>query len=639
MNRLIERKGPKLGLITTAGVEDVHQIGRGSQWADGLTERAKRNTANVHKPEPLIPEERTVGVKERIDNFGSVIRPLDEDHAREQIRKLINRGARAIVVSLLWSFRNPEHEQRVREIARDEFKPAYLGNVPIFLSSEVQATKGEYERTNTTILDAYLSRLMQDHIGGIKERLKSYGYEGDIQMIHNTGGMAESYKTTAVETYNGGPVAGLVGSQEVADVFDHDKVVVTDMGGTSFDIGLVIQGGTESYDFEPIIDRWAVSTTMIESRSIGAGGGSIADINEKLGDRIEVGPESAGADPGPACYNRGGTKPTVTDADVLLGYIDPEKFYSGKQSLDPDKAEAAIEREIADPLGIDPIEAAKLIREITNGNMGSTIRKETLLRGFDPREFTVYSFGGAGPLHAASYSEYLDIDEVVISPHSPVFCAFGSSLMDAIHMYEQSNSVWLMTPQQEGGELSDGIGELNDIVDELKEEAKTDFRGEGYDVDDIEFTVEMDMRFGGQIHVARVVSPTLYIEDENDAQEVYDVFIEHYSNQFSEFSVTPNHGVMIEGIALKGRVSDEAVDLEESSLGTSDSSSAEIGTRDVYWPDQDGFTSNPVYSYPDLQPGMEIEGPALIDADYTTIAVPSNWNYEVDEYRNGKIKS
>lgn len=637
MNRLIERKGPKLGLLTTAGVQDYPQIGRGPRWADGLTDNEQRNISDAKKPEYLVPDARTKGIRERVDSEGNVLRPLDEQHAREQIRDLVDRGARAIVVNLLWSYEHPEHEQRLRELVRDEYPPSYLGSIPVFLSSEVMPTKQEYERTNTTLLDAYLSELMQEHIADIKERLETYGYEGDIQMLHNTGGMAESYKTTAVETFNGGPVAGLKGGEYLCDLLGYEKAVVTDMGGTSFDIGILTGGDVQSYEFEPIIDRWRVSGTMIESKSIGAGGGSIASVNDELGGRIEVGPESAGADPGPACYNRGGTKPTVTDADVVLGFIDPEKFYDGNQRLAVDRAENAIEEYVADPAGMSVTEAAKNIRRIADGNMGNTVRKETMLRGHDPREFILYSFGGAGPLHAAGFSSYLDIDTIVTTPYSPVFCALGSATMDTLHIYEQSRSMFL---RQSGEEAvyGDEYATFNGVVDELKTKARRDIESEGHDPDEITYALELDLRFGGQIHVARVGSPRLEVHKESDIEAICNHFISEYTDRFSSYSVTPEHGITVENFALKARVDSPDIELPTEPTGESNPDPARAGEREVLWADNEEYHSTPVFDYDELRPGMALEGPAVVDAAYTTTAVPEGWSYELDRYRNGILE-
>src|SRR3990172_1359090 len=280
MNRLIQRQGPRVGLITTEGHEDAILIGRGAQWVDGTRVAERRNLAVQHKPVPLIPPELISGVRERVDSTGKVIRPLDEADARAKIHRLVNNGARGFVVSLLWSFANPAHERRIKEIIREEYKDFHLGSAPVVLSSEVLGKLGEYERTMTAILDAYLQRAMQIELSAMWDKLRDKGYRGSFQMIHNSGGIAEIFKTTASRTYNGGPVAGLIGAQHIARQLGYHNVVTTDVGGTSFDIGLIVQDSVRNYEFRPIIDRWMVGITMLQTLSIGAGGGSIGWINQ-----------------------------------------------------------------------------------------------------------------------------------------------------------------------------------------------------------------------------------------------------------------------------------------------------------------------------------------------------------------------
>src|SRR5215218_3066282 len=367
MNRLLERSGPRVALITTEGHEDATLIGKGAQWIDGARIDERRALPHQHKPRPIVPRELIAGVKERVDARGQVIRPLDTEHVREQVRRLVDRGARAFVVSLLWSFVNPAHEKAVKRIIREEYRDYHVGYLPVILSSEVVTRLGEYGRANTAILDAYLQRSMQIELSGTWDKLRERGYRGPFFMIHNTGGCADLFKTTASRTYNGGPIAGQIGAR---------NVVTADVGGTSFDIGLVVGDSVRNYEFNPIIDQWMVSTTMLQSLSIGAGGGSIAWINHALGDRLEVGPQSAGSYPGPVAYQLGGTEPTVTDANLVLGYLSPDQFFGGRMALDRDAAEESIRERIAEPLGLSVVEAAALIRSIIDDKMASAIRKE-----------------------------------------------------------------------------------------------------------------------------------------------------------------------------------------------------------------------------------------------------------------------
>lgn len=636
LNKLIAREGTKLGLLTTEGTEDLIYIGRGSQWADGLPVQERRNVVDAEKPEPLVPMAMTQPVKERIDYEGNVVRPLDEADLREKIQTLVDRGARAFVVSLAWSFRNPVHEERVREIIREEYPDAYLGSAPVFLSSEVNPQRGEYERTITTILNAYLHRPIVDELYDIGDRLRARGYDKPLMMIHNTGGMAEIFRTAAIDMFNAGPVAALIGSQYLGEHYGFENVITADMGGTSFDLSLVVQGSTRTYATDPVIDRWRVNTAMLEAKSIGAGGGSIASVNEQLGNRLQIGPESAGSNPGPACYNQGGREPTVTDADVVLGYINPENFHGGEKRLSVRRAEQAIRRNVADPLDLDVPEAAALIRRLVDAKMGNTMYKESALRGYDPREFVMFAFGGAGPTHAANVAQHADIGTVVTFPYAPVFSAFGSSIMDSIHIYEHSQQLAMVDPK----DLSNftDFETFNTVVEGLQEKAYRDLEGEGYDRSAVTFELELDMKYGGLLDVTRVRSPHLTIGSETDVEEICEAFEAEYMEAYSPISTNAGSGILIENFLLKGIVHTPAPELVSYEPTAADTSSAKVGDREVYWTAREDFVPTPIYAQPRLEPGHSIDGPAIIEGDHTTISVIPDATYRIDEHRAGILE-
>ena len=378
INRLIERKGPRLGLFTTEGFEDTLPAGRGGAWGDGIPISLMRNLPKMRKPEPVIPRHMIVGVKERIAASGKVVRPLHEEDTLAKLRYLVNQGAQGFVICLINSYANPEHEQKIRDLIRRQYPECYLGSMLVVLSSDVSPRWREYPRMVATMLSAYLQRSMSDELKGMSDELRSSGYKRAMMMVHNSGGMAEVFRTTALNTYNAGPVAGMIGAAYVGKSQGFNNIVATDMGGTSFDLGLVLDGNPSTYQYHPVIDRWAVEVTMLESRSIGAGGGSIAKLNPFMGNTLQVGPQSAGSMPGPACYDLGGSEPTVTDADIVLGYINPDYFHGGKIRLDRQKAIDCIREKIAKPLQVDVEEAARLINKVVDGNMGSEIFKETV---------------------------------------------------------------------------------------------------------------------------------------------------------------------------------------------------------------------------------------------------------------------
>jgi N-methylhydantoinase A/oxoprolinase/acetone carboxylase beta subunit len=636
MNKLIERKGPRLGLITTEGFEDTMIVGRASQWSDGIPFKEQRNIAGADKPTPLIPRHLTVGVKERVDFRGHVLRPLDESHLLSQLDRLVDTGVRGFVVSLLWSFMNPGHEQRIRELIEHEYNETYLGSMPVFLSSEVSPRKFEYTRTTMTILNAYLHQSMYEELIGIGQGLRRGGYRKPLMMVHNTGGMASVFRSAAVHTYNGGPVAGLMGSAVLGRSLGYSNVVVTDMGGTSFDVAMVVEGSTRFYQFAPTIDRWTVDATILDTRSIGSGGGSIASVDPLLGNRLDVGPESAGSIPGPAAYDQGGRAPTVTDADLVLGYLSPERFHGGQLTLNPRRAERAIRDSVARPLGIGVPQAALLIKRIIDAKMGAEIYKQTVLKGYDPRDFVIFAAGGAGPVHCCGYAEAAAMSTVVIFPFSSAFCAYGSSTMDVLHVYERSRRLTLMAPMT--GRWSEDYAAFNEVVDSLKALARRDFAGEGFDPDQVSYALELDMKFGGQLNVKRVASPQLDVGSLTDMRALYAAFEREFSEAYSPLGLHPEAGVEIEAFILRATLPQPAAERPRLPPASADVSAALTGHRAALFSAADGPADTPVYEMERLRPGHRLAGPALIDSDDTTVVVSPGWSCAVDE-RSGAVLS
>lgn len=634
MNRLIERRGPRLGLITTEGHEDATLIGRGAQWTDGTRINERRNLSVQHKPTPLVERDMIVGIRERIDSTGTVIRKLDPDDVRRKLRELVDKGARAIAVSLLWSFQNPEHERMVRRIIREEYKGFHVGYLPVVLSHEVVGKVGEYERTMTAVLDAYLQTSIKFELETTWDQLRNHGYRGTFLLTHNTGGSAEIFKTTSSRTFNGGPVSGLMGSFHIGQALGYRNVIAADVGGTSFDVGMVVDASVRSYEFRPIIDRWMVGISMLQTTTMGAGGGSIAWINEMLGGRLEVGPRSAGSYPGPVCYNLGGTEPTVTDADVVLGYIAPDAYFGGNMPLDRDKAAAAIDEKVARPLGISVDEAAALIRYIVEENMASAIKREVHLRGYHPEDFALFAFGGGGPTHVAGYRA--EVPQAVIFPQAPVFSALGSSVMDIMHVYEESGRLQFMAPVT--GEIVLDRSQFNQRVNTMIDRANRDLEAEGLSEREVIFSVELDMLYGGLVQVKRVASPMVTIDSEEDAREVYEAFEKEFSEAFSPHVVNKPGGVYVDGIVVKATVVTEKPALPEYPLTDPDPAAAATGTRDAYWPALKARTSTTVYAFDSLQPGHIVTGPGIVEMEYSTIVIPPGDQFRIDQHGLGLME-
>lgn len=635
-NALIERTGPKLALITTAGFEDTIYIGRSRSWADGAGWTEGRDLARIRKPAPLVARDMVVGIDERVDWSGKVVAPLDPDEVREKLQLLVDRGAQGFVVALLWSFVNPAHERRIRDIIHAEYPEDYLGSMPVILSSDVSPKSGEYTRTMTATVNAYIHGLMADEIAKLGTELKDQGYRRPLTLVHNTGGTKKSSRTRAILTHNAGPVAGLHGAAALGRLTGDRDIVFTDMGGTSFDIGLIEDGGIRAHDFIPVVDRWRTNIPAIEVKSIGAGGGSIAWLNSLLGNALEVGPQSAGSMPGPACYDQGGKEPTVTDADVVLGIYNPDNYLGGEMYLDVELAKAAIEEKIAQPLGIDPLVAAWRIRRLVDAKMGHEVFNEVALKGHDPRRFAVLACGGAGGAHACGLAVHAGATRILMPPQSPVFGAFGASAMPIREVWDRSRTLQLFNWTQR--KHLDDLGRFNAVVEELRELALADLRLEGYEASGVELKLELEMRYGSQYKLTRVEWPQLVLRAVGDVQALCAAFEKRYSEIYSPEATFASGGINVETFYLTATVKRPPLELECAPLeGPTPPAGARRGARPVYWDPKSGFVDTPVWDWASLPPGTVLDGPAIVESRHTTYVVEPGWRFALDGYRVGVL--
>jgi N-methylhydantoinase A/acetophenone carboxylase len=484
----------------------------------------------------------------------------------------------------------------------------------------------------TAVLDAYLQRSMQNDIGATWDKLRDKGYRGAFLMIHNSGGSADIFKTPASRTFNGGPVAGLMGSAYFANKLGFKNVIAGDVGGTSFDVALVVESSVRNYTFRPVIDKWMVNVTMMQTLSVGAGGGSIAGVDQG---RLTVGPRSAGSMPGPVCYDLGGTEPTVTDADVVLGYINPDTYYGGRMPLNKAKAEKAIRDKVAQPLGIETVEAAALIRRVVDENMAGAIKREVHMRGYHPEDFVLFAFGGAGPTHMSGLRG--DVPKAVMFPAAPVFCAMGSSIMDIVHMYEQSRRMVFMEPMSE--RIVIDAEAFNATVENLIGRAQADLASEGLDVADAKYSLELDMLYGGQVNLKRAASPRLRIDGAADAQAIYDAFEREFSEAFSPLVVNKPGGVFLDNFVLRVTVPTWKPEVPEFPLQGEEPTGALVGERKAYWPETKSWVTTPIFQFEQLQPGNAVTGPAVVEAELTTIVVPPGQKFAIEKHGLGILEA
>lgn len=635
-NALIERNGPKLALITTAGFEDTIFIGRSRSWADGLPIHQAKDMARIVKPTPLIDPDMVAGISERIDCNGRVISPLSREDVLGKLQSLVDKGAMGFVVSLMWSFVNPEHERMIKQIIEEEYPEDYLGAMPVTLSSEISPKAGEYTRTMTTMVNAYIHGIMADNLNRLGNELRDGGYERPLILVHNTGGTKKVSRTKAVLTHNAGPVAGMYGAATVGALSGHPNVVFTDMGGTSFDIGVIVNGELRAHDFIPVIDRWRTNIPAIEVKSIGAGGGSIAWINELMGRTLEVGPRSAGSMPGPACYDKGGQEATVTDADLVLGYLNADNYLAGEMFLDVELSREVIEEQVARPLGISVIEAAYRIRRLVDARMGQEVFNEVALKGHDPRKFAVFACGGAGATHACGFAPYIGARTVVVPAVASVFGAFGASTMEIRQVWDVSCSLKLFRWDKQS--YLEDLESFNRVVHDLKDMAIRDLKLEGFAEEQMDFHLELDMRYGSQYNLTKIPVPRLLLLSEEEIRELCDAFTRRYSEIYSPEAAFPVGGINVESFYLTASVNQAKAEFKQSAGSGPSPAAAFIGTRPACFDPVLGLVDTPVYDWRALEPENTLQGPALIDAPETTYVIDRGWIYMMDAWRNGILQ-
>jgi N-methylhydantoinase A len=623
-NALIERKGPRVGVLVTTGFKSTIPLSRARGYGEGLPAERQMDIPNARRPEPIVPIPLIREVRERVDYLGSIFIRLDEDDVRQRIRELVDAGAEALVVAFTNSVVNPAHELRVREIFLEEYPGHLLGAVPMLLSHQVAGRKGEYARAMSTIMDAFLHATMYHGLGTLELNLRGQGYLRPMLVNHNSGGMAQLNSTDALQTVHSGPVSGIAASEHLMQQAALGNVVATDMGGTSFDIGIVVDGGVKYYDFNPVIDRWLVSIPMVHLVTLGAGGGSICTY-DRVFNTVLVGPQSAGSDPGPACYDRGGLEPTVTDADLLLGYLDPANYAAGHIELNPKRSRQAFE-DLSDELDLDALSLAKLIKRTVDANMANGIATELRTRGYEPRDFTLLAYGGNGPLHACGIAAQLGADRILAPPYSAVFSAVGAGNMNQMHIHEVSSWTVLFDPGAKT--FFTDYDAFNTRVAELEQRGRDDLLRQGFRSEDIGFRLELDMRYGNQRVQTAVVSSLSRLRSQADVLNLIHQFHTRYGERFGEGSQAPEAGIRINTLRVCACVEQSA--LQFSGIqddGRPGVRIEPIAVRQCHFTGCDAPLETRLYDERALAEGTRIEAPAIVTTRATTYLVEPGWRY------------
>ena len=622
-NTIIQKKGAKVGLITTRGHEDAIHIMRGSRGYGGRDIRKVVHFPETSKPSPIVPKRLIRGVSERVDCFGEIVVELNETEARAAIEDLIAQGVDAIAICFLWSFRNPQHELKVKKLV-EKMKPGLF----VTCSVEIAPKWGEYERVTATALNAYLGPVMSGYLDRLNSSLKGLGYRHGLQITQCGGGTVpvERAGEAPLLTLDSGPVSGVTASMFLGAAMGEKNVITTDMGGTSFDVA-IIHDGKPAYSFISNTDQYEYFLPKIDLQAIGAGGGSLARVHRETR-TMTVGPDSAGAFPGPVCYGRGGTVPTVTDAQLVLGYLDPENFAGGKMKLDKKAALDSIAG-LAKSIGMSPVECAAGICRIVELQMADVIRKVTVEKGHDPRDFVLFAFGGAGPAHAAVFARELGVGKVIVPQRkaASTWCAFGAAAANVLHIFEHTEI--LSTPT--------AASRINNSLTGLESKAKALMKSEGIAAGRQRFEFSLDVRHKGQINEVEVALPWPRLPASYDAI-LRKKFVQRYEQLYGYGSALAGATLEIVVCRLRARALTPRPKLVKAKNATAKIPRAAIRKkRDIYWPDLNKHRATPVYDGEKLLAGNKIRGPAIVETSDTSVVVHPKTSLKLDALGNFEI--
>jgi N-methylhydantoinase A len=613
-NSIAELHGSRAGLLATKGHGDVLRIARSSR-NHHRDHHLQRNLPQI------VPRERVVEVEERIDRKGTVVVPLRHDEARRAVDALCARGVDAIAVCLLWSSSNPAHEEQLARLIEAEHPELYVS-----VSSRLHPVMREYERTMTTVLNCFTGLGVARYTRAVEDELRARGLRVPISFMQGFGGTlsAEEARARPITLVDSGPAGGVVGAARLAERLGIDNVLAADMGGTSFDV-TVLPGGEITVTQRVMLgERFLTGLSKIDVHPVGAGGGSVGWIDVRGVPR--VGPRSAGADPGPACYGQGGTEPTVTDACVALGILDPGVFLGGRRRLDADLAAGALTR-FGAPLGLDVEQAASAIYRLVTAEMGHAVRAVTVERGRDPRQFVMAAFGGALGIFAADIARRTGIGRVVVPAHAAVFSAFGLLGTDDVRAVARS-APWA------GGDAT----HVDQVLKDLEHQAVQSLRAAGFSDDRIEVTRQGDFKFAGQLWELTLPIPHHGSVTTADLEAVQEAFPARYEAEYGAGTAWPVPVVMLTArVVARGRT-DKLEPAGHDGGEAGDAAAAGIGRRRIRRPFEDEIVDAAAYDAARLAPHTRLVGPAVVEHPFTTIQVPGGWELRVDGHGNSLME-
>ncbi|RUW23868.1 hydantoinase/oxoprolinase family protein [Mesorhizobium sp. M4B.F.Ca.ET.215.01.1.1] len=626
LNTLLSRTGRKLGLITTKGLEDMILMGRGLQaWAD-YSYADRLHAVTHHHPDPLVPRRRTHGVTERIDQFGDVILPLYEHEVHAAAKKLIADEVEAICIMTVFSHVNPAHEKRIAEICREEIAAAGA-DILVYTSHEVRPVVREQSRLNSVLIEAYATSRGRRQLKGIEDVSKKYGFKYGVQTLLSFGGLTSINHPRLHETMISGPIGGILGAAYVGKLIGNDSLICSDMGGTSFDMGVITRGQTR-IENEPLMDRFKLNVPTLHLDTIGAGAGMILKV-DPLTRKVSLGPESAGSDPGPICFAKGGTEPTIADCDAILGRLNPHYFLGGKVVLQVEKARKAFEEKCARVLGVGVEEAAEGMIEMLEADANNALRRVISGQGIHPSEFTLLSYGGSGPLHLAGCSRGIGFKDILTFQFAAAFSAFGCTTADFMRRHSVSTQIDIGARASDD-ELQAFGAKVTAVWNDLTRAAVDEMVADGHALDKVRTVPFLMMRYTGQLEDVEVMAPLSAIASADDMRRVIAEFEAVYAKVNHRVSRYGEAGFSITELGLIATADKVKPMLVKRPLGKPDPASAHKGVREAYIGGR--WHKANLYEMDLLQPGHEVIGPAIIEHPATTLVVHPQDRVFVDEW-------
>ncbi len=628
LNTILQRRGRKVGVLITKGFEDSFTLERGFQKVAGYSYADRLHSVTHFANPPLVPKRHMKGITERTDLFGKEAIPLYEHEVRQAVRDLLNEGIETIVVMFLFSFVDPSHEQAAARIAK-EVMTEVGHEVPILMSHEVSRIARELPRLNSVTLQAYAAEPVREHLFKIERRLTDQGFTRHLQTLLSYGGLCDIRYPRLYESMVSGPVGGIIGAGYLGEMIGAKNIVAADLGGTSFDVGLITEG-TIPITRESEYARFILNLPMLTVDSVSAGVGMYIRLDPAT-KRITLGPESAGADPGPVCYDAGNEVPTIADCDLLLGVLNPDYYLGGKIKLNIEKAYRAVKETIADPLRTDVYEAAEGIIRLNESIMREHIKSAVFAHGYNPADYTLLTYGGAGPMHMAGFAEGLDFRDVITVPWAAAFSAFGCATAEYLHRYHKSVNV--LVPSGTSDDFKMTVAEpMNKAWDELETEALAFAKQEGFEEAQVILRPFAFVRYGGQYDDLEVTLPTRRIGSPADFDRLTAKFEDVYTKVYALGARFPQGGFQILEVGLESTVPKIKPLIPRGvKASPKPSDSALKGKRRVYFSGK--WHDTPLFEMDKLVPGNQLEGIAIVEAPNTTLFVPPGKGIGLDELR------